>query len=88
MGIERQLKKVIIPGLYPCSVCLVDFLETSFEFEELAPHILKTSLKDMAKFHQKSSAQHTKRLLILRNRSTSPANFSARRCHEVIQDVM
>ena len=39
MGIERQLKKVKIPGLSALATdCLLDFLETSFEFSELAPH--------------------------------------------------
>jgi len=33
MGIERQLKKVIIPGL-----SALDLLETSFEFAEIKPH--------------------------------------------------
>ena len=39
MGIDHQLKKVEIPGLSaPCTICLLDFLATSFELAELAPH--------------------------------------------------
>ena len=39
MGIERQLKKVKFPELSAVAlVCLLEFLETSLEFEELVPH--------------------------------------------------
>ena len=45
MGIEHQLQKVKKSwAVCPCTVCLLDFLWTSFEFAELGPHFFSVWL--------------------------------------------